>query len=103
MVRLPLAATPPAPLGRHETPGSQVLLSQLRALAQLTGRAETEGIKDGVQDRVRRVCPELLVWKRLNWRPSTTFEKDEDRMHPQEMSSQLETLCKRLATLKEGL
>jgi hypothetical protein len=69
----------------------------------LTGRAETEGIKDGVQDRVRRVCPELLVWKRLNWRPSTTFEKDEDRMHPQEMSSQLETLCKRLATLKEGL
>jgi|688.fasta_scaffold00237_39 hypothetical protein len=37
------------------------------------------------------------------WRPSSAFEKDEDRMHPQEMSSQLETLCKRLATLKEGL
>jgi hypothetical protein len=44
-----------------------------------------------------------LVRKRPIWRPSSAFEKDEDRMHPQEMSSQLETLCKRLATLKEGL
>lgn len=52
---------------------------------------------------IRWACADLLVWKRPIWRPSSAFEKDEDRMHPQEMSSQLETLCKRLATLKEGL
>jgi len=104
MVHFPNAAIPhPTPSGHHEQRGSQETPSQIMALAQLTARAETGIGRDRVRARIRYACANLLVWNRPTWRTSSAFEKDEDRMHPQEMSSQLETLCKRLATLKEGL